>query len=161
MAKKSASNTEKNRKQVTSVKSAGNKEQRYRVFGLFLLLSGVFLLFAFFSWLLSWKADFAFTDTVFRHFTFSYFFGKEVHVENWMGRLGALLSYLFISRWFGIAAFFVVFFLIVTGLRLFSHVILFSMTRLLVYGFSGLLWFPLFFALVFPQDDILFGIYGY
>ncbi|MFH1937483.1 MAG: hypothetical protein ABIK52_07975 [Bacteroidota bacterium] len=81
------------------------RDQKLRVLGLFLLLFGLFLLFSFLSWLQSWKVDYNFADTVFNHFSFRYFFDKTIQVENWMGKTGALTSYLFITKWFGVSAF--------------------------------------------------------
>ncbi|MBL7137480.1 MAG: DNA translocase FtsK 4TM domain-containing protein [Bacteroidales bacterium] len=137
------------------------RDNKLRVLGLFLLLFGLFLLFSFLSWLQSWKVDYNFADTIFKHFSFRYFFDTSIHVENWMGKTGAIISYLFITKWFGVSALFIVLVLIVTGTKLFFHYALIPLSKTFKYSFFGILWFPVFFGLLFPTNDILVGVYGY
>lgn len=137
------------------------RDQKFRVLGLFLLLFGLFLLFSFVSWFQTWKVDYNFADTIFKHFTFDYFFDKTVQVENWMGKTGALAAYLFITKWFGISSLFFVLILIVAGARLFFHFILVSLATTIKYSFFGILWFPVFLSLLYPSNDILGGVFGY
>ncbi|TSA23967.1 MAG: DNA translocase FtsK [Bacteroidetes bacterium] len=151
-------------KTVTGSRAKENPEkhdQKLRVLGLFLLLTGLFLLFAFLSWFQSWKVDYNFADTIFKHFSFGYFFDTNIHVENWMGKTGTILSYLFITKWFGVSALFVVLVMIVTGTKLFFHYSLLPFARTIKYSFFGILWFPVFFGLLWPDTDILAGVYGY
>ena len=86
-------------KKLSTEQELARSERRFRVLGLFFLLTSLFLLFSFTSYILSWQADFSFTDTIFKHFTFDAFFENKIPVENWMGKIGALTGYLFISKW--------------------------------------------------------------
>ncbi|NQV02559.1 MAG: DNA translocase FtsK 4TM domain-containing protein, partial [Bacteroidia bacterium] len=162
MAKKSKPKRDpKSTKEELTKEELSKRDQKLRVLGLFLLLFGLFLLFSFLSWFQSWKADYNFADTIFKHFSFQYFFDKSIPVENWMGKTGAITSYLFITKWFGVSALFIVLILIVTGIKLFFHYALIPLSRSAKYSFFGILWFPVFFALLFPSNDILGGVYGY
>ena len=136
-------------------------ERRFRVLGLFFLLTSLFLLFSFTSYILSWKADFSFTDTIFKHFTFDAFFENKIPVENWMGKIGALTGYLFISKWFGVASYCFIILLFNTGMKQFFHIQIFPIWKTLEYGFFGIIWIPVLLGLIFPGNDILTGIYGF
>ncbi|MEI6434681.1 MAG: DNA translocase FtsK 4TM domain-containing protein, partial [Bacteroidota bacterium] len=109
-------------KNIPTQKELAHREQRFRVVGLFFLLFSLYLLFSFTSYLLSWQSDFSFTDTIFKHFTFDRLFENKIPVENWMGKIGALTAYLFISKWFGVASFFFVIILFNTGMKQFFHI---------------------------------------
>jgi len=161
MARKSVPVQEPESGKEVSPRDLEKREQRSRVLGLFLLLFCMFLLFSFLSWILSWKSDYHFTDTIFKHFSFSYFLDSSTHVENWMGKTGALFAYLFITRWFGISAFFVVFVLLVMGTRWFFRFSILPNSKTLKYSLFGILWFPVLFGLLFPGADILCGTYGF
>ncbi|MCK9202827.1 MAG: DNA translocase FtsK [Bacteroidales bacterium] len=142
---------------------AGNikHEKRFRVLGLFLILLSFFLLFSFTSYILTWKHDFDFPDTVLKHFTLSWFFEINNNIDNWMGKIGALTGYLFISKWFGVASFFFVIILFNTGLKQFIHRPLFSVWKTFEYGFFGILWLPVLLGLTYPDNDLLSGAYGF
>ncbi|MBN1199425.1 MAG: DNA translocase FtsK 4TM domain-containing protein [Bacteroidales bacterium] len=151
----------KNSKEELTKEELSKRDQKLRILGLFLLIFGLFLLFSFISWFQSWKADYNFSDTIFKHFTFSYFVDKHVAVENWMGKTGAIVSYLFITKWFGISSLFIVLVILVTGAHLFFHYKKIPLFTTLKYSFFGILWVPVFLRLLVPSSDILSGIYGY
>ena len=161
MKKEEPLKTETTRKRKPTKKEQERQEQKLRVLGLFLLLFGLFLLFSFVSWFMTWKVDYDFADTIFKHFSFRYFFDKEVHVENWMGKSGALVSYLFITKWFGVSSLFFVVLIIVFGTKLFFHYSILPLRTTIKYSLFGILWIPLFLGLLFPSNDILAGVYGY
>ena len=81
-------------------------------FGSFVILLSLYLYLTFISYLFTWKIDQSFDWS-------SVFSGPEVQVDNWGGKLGAWISNLFINKWFGIAAFFLPFILLITGFRMF------------------------------------------
>jgi len=146
---------------VLSEKEIAKHEQRFRVLGLFFLLSAIFLFFAFVSYVMTWKGDFSFTDTVFKHFTFDRLFDSKAPISNWMGKIGALIAFLFISKWFGVASFLFVLLLFNSGLKMFFHVTLFPVWKTLEYCFFGILWIPVMLGFILPGNDLLSGIYGY
>jgi S-DNA-T family DNA segregation ATPase FtsK/SpoIIIE len=136
-------------------------ERRIHVLGLFFLILGLYLLFSFTSYLLTWKSDFDYTDTIFKHFSTDVLFETHVPVENWMGKIGAITAHLFISKWFGVASFLFVFILLNTGLKQFLHLPTFPVWKTLEYCFFGIVWIPVLLSLIFPGDDLLSGIYGF
>ena len=71
-------------------------DERFRLsVGIFILLFSVFLLLSFLSYFFTWKIDqsFDWTKTV---------SDPSFEVDNWAGKMGAFLSNLFISKWFGV-----------------------------------------------------------
>jgi len=137
------------------------REQRFRVIGLLFLLIAVFLLFSFVSYLQTWKADFSFTDTVYKHFSFDHLFDNKTPVDNLMGKMGALVAFLFISRWFGVASFLFIVLLFNSGMKLFFNLTILPNWKTLEYCFFGILWVPVFFGLIVPDNDLLAGNYGF
>ncbi len=85
-----------------------------RISGIFLLFIALIMLFSFVSYLFTWKVD----DNVFSFSTSEILFDKDIQVANKLGKVGAILSNLFIKKSFGLASF--VFILLFTqfGLRL-------------------------------------------
>jgi len=144
-----------------SVQELAKREQRFRVIGLFFLLTALFLLFSFVSYLQTWKTDFSFTDTVYKHFSFDHLFDNKMPVGNWMGKVGAIFAFLFISKWFGIAAFLFIILLFNSGMKLFFNITLLPILKTLEYCFFGILWIPVFFGLTVPENDLLSGAYGF
>ena len=120
-----------------------------------------YLLFSFASYILTWQADYSFTDTIFKHFTFESFFDNKIPVENWMGKIGALTGYLFISKWFGVASFFFVIILFNSGMKHFFQIRIFPVLKTMEYCFFGIIWLPVLLALVRPGVDVLTGVYGF
>ncbi len=137
------------------------REQRFRVVGLLFLLTAVFLLFSFISYLQTWKVDFSFTDTVYKHFSFDHLFDNKTPVDNWMGKTGALFAYLFISKWFGVASFLFIILLFNTGMKLFFNITILPIWKTIEYCFFGILWIPVLFGLIVPDNDLLSGNYGF
>jgi len=154
------------KKKELTEKQIEKRERRLRVWGLASLLLGVYLLLSFASYLQTWKNDYSYTDTVFKHFSVEAFRAGDIRCENWMGKTGALVSYMFISNWFGIASFFLVVVLLVWGLRWLLRIRFVSPWKTMEYCFFGVLWLPVFLGLVLPSDRIatgvLFtGVYGF
>ena len=136
-------------------------EKYLKVIGLFLLLLGTFMLLSFISYTQSWQVDFDFANKVFSNFSFNHFINKDIHCENWMGKIGALFAYLFIYHGFGIASFLFVLILLITGLKLFAGKSFLPITKTLTYSFFGIAWIPLFLSTAFPDNYVLYGVYGY
>jgi DNA segregation ATPase FtsK/SpoIIIE, S-DNA-T family len=135
--------------------------RHFRVAGLFCLLLAGYLLFAFVSYTQSWKADFDFSNTVFSNVSLNTFLHYNSPIDNWMGKFGALFSYLFITCSFGVASFLFVLILFITGMKLFFNVTVFPIWRTVKYSFFGIVWIPVVLCTTFPGMDYLYGIYGY
>jgi DNA segregation ATPase FtsK/SpoIIIE, S-DNA-T family len=162
--------TEKTRKQEKPKKAERPKkekkakrplnERHFKVLGLFLLLSAAYLVLSFASYTQTWEVDFDFASKVFSNFNFDHLV-NSTPCDNWMGKVGALVAYLFISESFGVASFLFVLILLITGLRLFTEKTFFPIVRTLKYSFFGIAWIPLFLSVAVPDNDILYGVYGY
>ena len=83
-----------------------------RVFGLLIMLIGIYLGIAFTSFIFTWEND---QDKVVG--PISELFNNEVKIDNWLGKIGSLVSHLFLHKWFGIASFLLVPLLLCEGLR--------------------------------------------
>ena len=142
------------------------RERRLRVWGLAFMLLGIYLLLSFASYLQTWKTDYSYTDTVFKHFSIEAFRSGDLKCENWMGKTGALVAYMFISNWFGVASFLFALLLIVWGFRWLVRITIIAPWKATEYAFFGMIWLPVFLGLVLPTDRIttglLFtGVYGF
>ncbi len=76
-------------------------ERIRKITGILLILISVYLTIAFVSYLFTWKDD---QDNVL-NFSFNILFNGNVHVSNWLGRLGALVSNSFFYWGFGLSSF--------------------------------------------------------
>jgi S-DNA-T family DNA segregation ATPase FtsK/SpoIIIE len=78
------------------------KDQRFKLaVGFFLMIAGIYLFLALFSYLFTGKAD----ESVVTAGDSLIESGREA--ENWLGLYGAITSHYFIFRWFGVSAFFI------------------------------------------------------
>src|SRR5690606_21524035 len=104
------------------------KDPRFKLAaGFFLMVVGVYLFLALFSYLFTGKADQSVVEAIGE--TSLLESGKEA--SNWLGLYGAITSHFFIFRWFGIAAFFIPPLLFVIGFK-----IVFNRQLLPVFSFS-------------------------
>lgn len=85
-----------------------------KIVGAVLLFLSLLLFFSFASFLFTWKED----QSLFTTDTFSFFFDRNMHAANWLGKLGALLAHIFVNNLFGIASFLLVLNLFVLGFKL-------------------------------------------
>lgn len=99
----------------------GKNKERFRqlgiLAGILLMLISLFLLLSFIAYVNgAWRRDDFFSDP---NVGFSdILFNSKLLVENWMGRLGAALAYLFIKQWFGLGSFLFTLVFFITGYRL-------------------------------------------
>jgi S-DNA-T family DNA segregation ATPase FtsK/SpoIIIE len=113
------------------------------------------------SYTQAWKADFDFSNKVFSDLSLNAFLHYNKPIDNWMGKSGALFSYLFLNSSFGVASFLFVFIFFIVGMKLFFNVTLFPFWRTIKYAFFGIVWIPVALRVAFPGTDWLYGIYGY
>ena len=133
-----------------------------KVGGVFFILLGIYLLFAFSSYLFlyfNWGADDLFSSFSFKKILFD----TDVKADNWAGRLGAALSLLLIKRGFGIAAFLIILVFVVLGIRMSMGISILSVGKTLRNSLLGLLWLPIAMAFLFQNTDyaILGGVTGH
>jgi DNA segregation ATPase FtsK/SpoIIIE, S-DNA-T family len=96
-------------------------------FGFFLLIAGIYLFLALLSFLFTWRAD----ESVVKGLSDSSLLESGQEAENWLGLYGAVISHYVISRWFGIAAFFLPPLLFIIGFKM-----IFNRELLRIFSFT-------------------------
>jgi S-DNA-T family DNA segregation ATPase FtsK/SpoIIIE len=133
-------------------------ERLHKLTGAFLLfIAAPYLTVAFISYFFSWQVD---QDKVMG--PMGNLFLPETHVENVLGKFGALMSHVFIHNWFGVTSFFFPLIALVAGLRLLTEIKLLPLGKTFRMG----LFFMLFgsVALGYLFHDAFFylgGIVGF
>jgi len=142
---------------------ASKKTRKYKIrftLGILSVAISFFLAIAFISFLHSGYADRSKFDLPF----WDYLFDPEVRVENVTGKVGALLSDIFINKWFGIAAFSLPFILFIMGMRLLGARVL-PLRKALFHSAIITLWLSITLGLISGsmQDSYLMpgGGHGY
>jgi S-DNA-T family DNA segregation ATPase FtsK/SpoIIIE len=131
-----------------------NNDRLVKIFGLFLLLLAVYFTVAFSSYLFTWEEDQSYVIDVNGGWSNLFKTSTELKsngvlnpdIQNWAGKLGALLSHQFIYEWFGIASFIFIFIFTVLGYRFLFKVKLFSISKTMGYSFFFLIFISLFIA---------------
>jgi S-DNA-T family DNA segregation ATPase FtsK/SpoIIIE len=113
----------KQQKGQLSLKLGINDERVPKLFGLLFMFLAFYLLVAFVSYLFTWQAD---QDKVLR-FSWWQLFRADLHMDNWLGRLGAIVSNMFFYWGFGLPSFILVFLLGILGWNMVKRVPLWSM----------------------------------
>lgn len=130
------------------------KNERFqKMTGLTLLLFSVYLLIAFSSFFFTWKAD---SDKV-NGAWISLLFQPEISVENWLGKIGAILSHLFIQKWFGISGFVFVLISFVSGFKILFKTDLLPFGKTVRYSFFAFFFVATTLAFLIPiQSELSF-----
>lgn len=128
------------------------KDERTRkISGLFLLTMSVFLLIAFSSYFFTWRSD---QDLV-EGSWFDLIRFSDKRVENWLGKIGAIVSHQFIHVWFGVSAVVFAFLVFLGGFKLLFDVALVQMRKSLRYCIFTLLYLPPTFAFLTSNSSDL------
>lgn len=127
-------------------------ERVHKITGLTLILLSVYLIIAFTSFLFTWKVD---QDKVVG--PAATLFLTDVQVDNWLGKLGAVVSHQFIHRWFGIASFLFALVSFVAGTRILLKVRVLPMRKTLVWSFFGLIWMSAALGYIFSSSYFYLG----
>ena len=147
--------------------------QVLKISGLFSLLLSVYFFIAFTSYLFTWQEDQSYVSAANGGWHNLFKTTQELMengvknpvIENWAGKLGALLSNQFIFEWFGIASFLFVLVFLVVGYRLLFKVSLISVGKTLGYAFFGIVFLSVAFgflhAFVADTPNYLEGGFGY
>lgn len=131
--------------------------------GIIFILVAVFLLFAFFSYLFSGKADQSLVASELEQGIRS----TASETRNWLGLFGAQLSDLFIRRWFGLAAFLLPPYLFLLGFKLAFKKSLISLSRYSAFALFFVFWIGLVTGYLVQMADgfntlgFLSGGFGY
>lgn len=150
-----------------------NNQRAVKITGLFLLLLALYFLVAFTSYLFSWQDDQSYVIDANGGWGNLFKTLAELKdntainpdIQNWAGKLGALLAHQFIYEWFGIASFIFVAIFVVIGYRLLFKVKLYSIPKTLGYGFFFLVSISLtiafFHGFVSEYPHYIEGEFGY
>ncbi|MFH1319101.1 MAG: DNA translocase FtsK 4TM domain-containing protein [Bacteroidota bacterium] len=126
-------------------------ERLQKVTGLlFLFIFTPYLLIAFTSYLFTWDNDY---DVVMGSWT-ELLFNSDYIVDNWLGKLGAIISHLFIYNWFGITSFIFILLFAITGFRILFKISLLPVKRTFKYSFFALIWLSVALGYVFQNITI-------
>jgi S-DNA-T family DNA segregation ATPase FtsK/SpoIIIE len=134
-------------------RAVSRDERTFKILGVLLLLTGVFLFIAFTSYLFSWNED---QDKVLRH-GMRYLVAEDVKAANLLGRLGALTAHFFINNAFGLASFLICSFFFIVSVNLLFGKKVFSVVKNLKYVFTGLLVFSVLLAFIFRNSEFSWG----
>ena len=94
------------------------KDERIpKIFGAFLLLMAFYLFIAFTAYLFTWKVD----QSLVQKYGWGLLVEPSAIIHNQLGKLGAIISNIFIYWTFGLPAFALVFILAILGTSLFKH----------------------------------------
>jgi DNA segregation ATPase FtsK/SpoIIIE, S-DNA-T family len=124
-----------------------------RMLGVAFLFLAVFTLLALVSYCFTWKVD---QDKVI-DFSWQLFFSRDLVVENNLGRLGAVLSHLFMYRLFGIGSFLLPYLFFAFGSNLAFQVRIFPPLKTTLRVCFGLVFFPLLGQFLQPLSAFPIG----
>ena len=99
-----------------NTETISRRKQVKLTFGMFLLLSGIFICFSIISYFFTWQAD---QDKLLAGGSaWNFLFGSDATVANRGGRLGAALAHFMVYEWIGVAAFAVALWIGLAGITL-------------------------------------------
>ena len=125
----------------------------YSILGLLLLLIGIYLLLAFFSYLFTWQTD---QDAVFKT-TANYFSNPEIYAQNILGKFGAFISHNFFYNGVGISSFIISFLFIVTGINTLSIKRKLPIASIFGYSLLAIIMLSLISSFLFFKSDFPWG----
>jgi DNA segregation ATPase FtsK/SpoIIIE, S-DNA-T family len=107
--------------------------------GFFLLFAGLYMFFALFSYMFTGQADFS---EVGNHQSMQSIFDalREKEISNWLGLYGAIISHLFIFRWFGISSFLIPPLLFLLGFKLVFKKEIVRISSYTIFAFFSIVW---------------------
>jgi len=132
-------------------------ERTQKLIGLILILAGIYLFIALLSYIFTWDKD---QDKVLA--PLSELFAIETKVYNWLGKLGALVSHVFMYKGFGVASFILVPVFVIYGLQKVLNKQITKPSLFTAKWLFMMVWVSLTLAFLF-HDKLFFlgGGYGY
>ncbi len=135
-----------------SVVAFFKNRQLQTVIGSFLILFSLFLFVAFISFFFHWQQDLS----IINEFT-----NLNAKGENLLGKVGAILSNLFIYKGVGIGAFIIPYLLLISGLFWLFRTKLSKVISSYNWGLLSMLWISVTFGFFETSSNILSGTIGY
>jgi len=152
MARKTKNATSKNHSGSNPVVAFFKNRQLQTVIGSFLILFSLFLFVAFISFFFHWQQDLS----IINEFT-----NLNAKGENLLGKVGAILSNLFIYKGVGIGAFIIPYLLLISGLFWLFRTKLSKVISSYNWGLLSMLWISVTFGFFETSSNILSGTIGY
>jgi len=152
MARKTKNATSKNHSGTNPVVAFFKNRQLQTVIGSFLILFSLFLFVAFISFFFHWQQDLS----IINEFT-----NSNAKGENLLGKVGAILSNLFIYKGVGIGAFIIPYLLFISGLFWMFRTKLSKVISSYNWGLLSMLWISVTFGFFETSSNILSGTIGY
>ncbi|MGK0251376.1 MAG: S-DNA-T family DNA segregation ATPase FtsK/SpoIIIE [Gammaproteobacteria bacterium] len=121
------------------------------ILGSFLFFLGLVLLFAFASYLFTGQADQNIISTA----------DRNTEAANWLSIIGAKISYFFMYKGFGIAAFILAGLITISGVYYFFNYQKKALQKFWFWGILLMIWLAVFFGFFHKKNDILGGTVGY
>lgn len=119
------------------------------VFGFFLIVSSIYFLTAFISYLFTGKADQSVVEAVNQ----TGWIQSGLEADNWLGVYGAMISHYFVFMWFGLSAFLVPPLLFIWGYHIVFSKALVSSSSAFVFVFFFTLWVSLLLGYIVLNAD--------
>ena len=131
-----------------------NTDKITKIIGLFSLLLALYFLLAFTSYLFTWQDDQSYVASANGGWSNLFKSSEELKelgvehavVDNWLGKVGALLSHQFIYKGFGIASFIFIAVLFVVGYRLLFKEIIYPLSKAFAYSLFFLIFISITIA---------------
>jgi len=125
--------------------------------GLFLIVFSAFLFLSLSAYLFTWKIDQDKLNLPWKDILFN----PDIQVENWLGKLGAVISHQLIFNGFGVTAFLFPFLIFLIGFKILFKSNLLPLFKSFKYSLFSIVWLSITFAYVFSNHSILGGAFGY
>jgi len=122
------------------------------VLGLLCLFIALFAGIAMISFFFTWQADQSFLDQVGSETIIN----PNIHVDNWAGKAGALISNLLIYKWFGLPSLSLIFIMILLGFELMGTKLM-PFWRTIKYTLLLSIWSSIALAQIFGNSLFLLG----
>ncbi len=147
-AKKAKAKSAKPLINVAGIKANLEKWKVAQLSGLFLLMFSLCLLIALSSFLFTWQADDAeVSGSIYG------FLSNQVKTANWLGKFGALLSFVFIKEWFGVASFGFILLFFLIGVKLVTQRSLLPFGKTFRITLFLMIWCSICLGFLFPTGD--------
>ena len=128
-------------------------ERLPKIFGVILIMGAIYLAIAFVSYLYTWKMD---QDKVLK-FSWGMLLQADLSVQNWLGRLGAIVSNMFFYWGFGLPSMMIVVLLIKLGLDLIRRRSLIPFMIFARNSFVIMAFFSLLLEFIFRRSEFTWG----
>jgi S-DNA-T family DNA segregation ATPase FtsK/SpoIIIE len=144
---------------LASLSNRFDKKRTKTIVGALLSMAACYFFLACLSYLFTWQAD---QDRVMDKSLLDFLFEENTEpVTNWLGKVGAWTSHLFIYRWFGISSFAFSFVIFIIGFKWLLAIQLFPITKTAVNSLVLMIWSSLFFGYFASTVNYLGGSFGY